>query len=45
MGDEVWFPPGEAAMERGDEEPAPTTLMGDEVLHEREMERMLSSMF
>lgn len=37
MGDEVWFPPGEAAMGRGEEEPAApdaTMLMGDEVLQE-----------
>ena len=35
MGDEVWLPPGEAAMGRGEEEPAApdaTMLMGDEVL-------------
>lgn len=35
MGDEMWFPPGEAAMGRGEEEPAApdaTMLMGDEVL-------------
>lgn len=31
MGDEEWFPPGEAAMGRGEDEPAPV-LIGDEVL-------------
>lgn len=40
MGDEVWFPPGEAAMGRGEEElpPDATMLMGDDVLQEEEME-------
>lgn len=40
MGDEMWFPPGEAAMGRGEEEPAvpdATMLMGDEVLQEEEV--------
>lgn len=43
MGDEVWFPPGEAAMGRGEEEPTPdaTMLMGDEVLREKEMEPLV----
>lgn len=38
MGDEEWFPPGEAAMGSGEEEPAPdaTMLMGDEVLREED---------
>lgn len=37
MGDEEWFPPGEAAMGRGEDEPAPaaTVWIGDEVLRAR----------
>lgn len=36
MGDEVWFPPGDAAIWSGEEElpPDATMLMGDEVLQE-----------
>lgn len=37
MGEEEWFPPGEAATGRGEDEPAPgaTVLMGDEVLRRK----------
>lgn len=38
MGDKVWFPPGEAAVESGEDElaaPEATILMGDEVLQEK----------
>lgn len=44
MGDEEWFPPGEATMGSGeDEPPAPdaTMLMGDEVLREEETRKLL----
>lgn len=42
MGDEEWFPPGEAAMGRGEDEPAPdaTVLIGDEVLRGKERQKL-----
>lgn len=45
MGEEEWFPPGEAAMGRGEEEPAPgtTALIGDEVLQKKGNKRQKHS--
>lgn len=48
MGDDVWFPPGEAAMGRGEEEPAApdaTMLMGEEVLQDVKIEQFGCSCF